>query len=605
MKETSLIRYRGSIPIILRYRIITKILLVILAGGLRYIRGAVLFTSTRSAVSSGDLPFLMTSVQGWTVILMGAVLLVLYVIFDVNAMIILSSRILHQQPVRVREIMRDAFFSMKLFRKPFGIFMLLYVAFLVPLVQVGMGISLTEKFYIPDFVMSVIKANALYYILYIVGLLAICVVSALYIFTFHCIIIGGADASRAGKRARRLMQKNWKDFLVRYGKFLIKSFLIWLGIVAGTAAVLFGVAVFIDRNTDISFRVLLIFSSFLVLTVAEVYGIIFTSFQFLQLTRIYESYTEEDEGEHIIPRRALHWKMTLVTCAWIAFLIIGSFTAEFSFDEVFPEIGNTQVIAHRAGGKLGNENTVYGLERAIEQGADAGEIDVQRTKDGYYILNHDNTFSRVAGVNLAPGEMTLEEIRKLSVEDEFNFGASGQPVATFEEILDAARGRIHLYVELKGSTADKQMADDLYRIVAEKNMLDSVTFITLKYPLVSYMETKYRDADTGYLCYASVGNLEDLDADKLIIEEELATPDNIEKVHAAGKQVIVWTVNSQISMVRFYSRTVDAVITDEVNDALNVRGLLTQKLEDELAEFEEEYDDIKRVILGTVFVLWP
>lgn len=38
-----------------------------------------------------------------------------------------------------------------------------------------------------------------------------------------------------------------------------------------------------------------------------------------------------------------------------------------------------------------------GLEAAIAQGAQWSEINVQRTKDGHYIIHHDATFKRLAG----------------------------------------------------------------------------------------------------------------------------------------------------------------------------------------------------------------
>ena len=77
-------------------------------------------------------------------------------------------------------------------------------------------------------------------------------------------------------------------------------------------------------------------------------------------------------------------------------------------------------------------------------GASGGEIDIQRTSDGSCIVLHDNTFSRVAGVDKKPSEMTLEEVKQLRVD--------GEPVPTLEDMLDASHGRLTLYVELKGET---------------------------------------------------------------------------------------------------------------------------------------------------------
>ncbi len=117
-KKTSLYGFRGCIPEILRYQVITKFWIAILAWLLRLARGAVLWTSGRSAVSSGDIPFIMTSVQGWITIILGLALLVIYMVFDINAMVLVSERVLHNQPIRVREIVKEAFSSLRHFRHP-------------------------------------------------------------------------------------------------------------------------------------------------------------------------------------------------------------------------------------------------------------------------------------------------------------------------------------------------------------------------------------------------------------------------------------------------------------------------------------------------------
>lgn len=49
---------------------------------------------------------------------------------------------------------------------------------------------------------------------------------------------------------------------------------------------------------------------------------------------------------------------------------------------LFASSNHTAIIAHRAGGDLGPENTIPGMEAATAAHADGVEIDVQRTKDG-------------------------------------------------------------------------------------------------------------------------------------------------------------------------------------------------------------------------------
>ena len=152
--------------------------------------------------------------------------------------------------------------------------------------------------------------------------------------------------------------------------------------------------------------------------------------------------------------------------------------------------------------------------------------------------------------------MTMDEIRQLRVE-------GSEPVATLEEMLDAARGRIGLFIELKGATADLRMADDICRMLQERDMTDSCVIISLDYALISAVETKYPELRTGYLCYYSFGNISDMNADMLLLEAETATEDNIDRIHDAGKQIYVWTANSLESLNDAVRCGADGVITDK------------------------------------------
>ena len=57
----------------------------------------------------------------------------------------------------------------------------------------------------------------------------------------------------------------------------------------------------------------------------------------------------------------------------------------------------TQIVAHRTGGKKFSENSLDGIDYAVECGCYASEIDVRLTKDGVFVVNHDDTFERMNG----------------------------------------------------------------------------------------------------------------------------------------------------------------------------------------------------------------
>ncbi len=107
------------------------------------------------------------------------------------------------------------------------------------------------------------------------------------------------------------------------------------------------------------------------------------------------------------------------------------------------------VIAHRAGPHNAPENTLLALDRAIAAHANVAEIDVQRTRDGIVVVNHDADLMR-----------TARDPRTIAGTDYAAFAGvrqgadDGSPpedrrLARFDEFLDRAQGRIDLAVELK------------------------------------------------------------------------------------------------------------------------------------------------------------
>ncbi|MBQ2688727.1 MAG: hypothetical protein IJG05_01495, partial [Solobacterium sp.] len=282
-------------------------------------------------------------------------------------------------------------------------------------------------------------------------------------------------------------------------------------------------------------------------------------FQLLKLTQLYDRNKEGARQQWPQRRRKRH---PVLLPAWVLIMAAAVGTAWFInkyFDDFVPQSTDVKIVAHRGGGNEGAENTVSGMEAAWELGAWGSEIDIQRTADGYYILNHDGTFARTAGVNRKPEEMTLEEVRSLDV--------NGEPVPTLEEMLEASRGKVILFIELKGNTADRRMTEDAVRILKEMNMEDQAVLISLKYDLIDYIESTWPEIRTGYLTFMSFGDISSLNCDYIGLEEEAATYSVISAVHEQGKQVLVWTVNEAEKQRTFMLRNIDGIITDNVAQA--------------------------------------
>ncbi|NLJ85355.1 MAG: glycerophosphodiester phosphodiesterase family protein [Firmicutes bacterium] len=84
-----------------------------------------------------------------------------------------------------------------------------------------------------------------------------------------------------------------------------------------------------------------------------------------------------------------------------------------------------------------------------ERGADLLELDAQLTKDGHVVVLHDYTLDRTTNGSGPIGEKTLKEVRTLDAGSWFGPEFAGEKIPTFEEVVEWAKGKIRLNVELK------------------------------------------------------------------------------------------------------------------------------------------------------------
>ena len=70
-----------------------------------------------------------------------------------------------------------------------------------------------------------------------------------------------------------------------------------------------------------------------------------------------------------------------------------------------------QIIAHQGSSFELPPNTIEAFELAINQGADIIELDIWQTKDEFWIVIHDESLSRITGINKSIGDVSLSEIR--------------------------------------------------------------------------------------------------------------------------------------------------------------------------------------------------
>ena len=581
-KKINIRPYFQALPALFNYQIVTKILIGIWIFLLGRIFQALLKSSGRVAMTSGDWKFLFTTWQGLCIMLLGFISLFIYVALDLNSKIVLTGEILRGEKVSVKNSIRGGYESTKRLINLRGVIVLIYIALVAPILGIGLSITMTEGLYIPTFISSVIQGSVLYSLLSGFAVLLFLSVGIANLFILHGVILDKLSIKEAGAQSKRLIRSNWKDYL--------KQNVIYILTIAFTIALAAIICLFlplklitvlsIPASVSRPLTIFFVIAGVILSTLVDLLG---TPLYLLKMTQLFYSYKQGSEFEFNEKEKESYSVYKIAAVIMLIAVISLTFLVNVHFDQMFPMETKVKVIAHRGGGNEGRENTLSGLEKAWNAGAYGSEIDIQRTKDGNYVVNHDSTFKRVAGVDKKPEEMTLREVKKLSID--------GEPVPTFEEMLIASKGRIVLFTELKGNTADKKMADDAVSLIKLYNMEDECVLISLKYDVIDYIETQYPEMQTGFLTFASFGNTAGLNCDYLALEEESATTDAINSIHEEGKQVIIWTANEKESQRHFLCSDADGIITDNVVQAME----LITELENR-SDLDRMVDKIKTIM---------
>jgi glycerophosphoryl diester phosphodiesterase len=273
-----------------------------------------------------------------------------------------------------------------------------------------------------------------------------------------------------------------------------------------------------------------------------------------------------------------------------------------------PQYSKKSLIAHRGASAYAPEHTLDSYRLALIQGADFVEPDLQITRDGVLICMHDVTLERTTNVEevfstravVENGErhwhvadFTLGEIKALDAGFWFHEKFRNSSVPTFQEMIDAVKGKAGIYPETKEPEVYGKRGFDMERLVVdilERNGLNEPMTPGSKTPVIiqSFSQAslkrlvRYRVRVPLTLLVGNE-NASTLTADAMREIRQyaqgigpaksivLGNPDIVEWAHAAGLSVTPWAFRES-------DKTRFATVKDEMMfflGDLNVDALFT------------------------------
>ena len=266
-------------------------------------------------------------------------------------------------------------------------------------------------------------------------------------------------------------------------------------------------------------------------------------------------------------RRIMIWGSTgvIVTTVIIAIVTVRS----------IPVVDTTEISAHRGSSVAAPENTLAAVERAITDGADWVEIDVQEIADGTVIVFHDGDLRRLGGVSLRTRESTYDDLNQIDIGSWLAPRYADQRIPTLEQVLQLCRNSIRVNIELKYYGTGGNLEQSVIDIVERYEMESQVVLMSLKRSGILKAKSMRPDWKMGFLTAVALGDLTKIDVDFLAVSTSLATRSLIWSAHRSGKEVHVWTVNDPVQMWALITRGADNLITDvpaQARTVLNERA---------------------------------
>jgi glycerophosphoryl diester phosphodiesterase len=231
-----------------------------------------------------------------------------------------------------------------------------------------------------------------------------------------------------------------------------------------------------------------------------------------------------------------------------------------------------RLVAHRGGGLLAPENTLAAIRLGQSLGFRAAELDAKLTRDGVAILLHDATLDRTTSGTGQAGDRSWEELAALDAGAWYADAYRGERIARLDEAASLLRSAGTMAnVEIKPVPGTERQtglavaarAAALWEGAPVPPLLSSFSVEALAAAreaaphlprgLIASAPT---DAD-----FDSLGMLE---AVSLHASRRQLTPALVDRAHAAGCRLLVWTVNDPPEAERLLSWGVDGVITDNL-----------------------------------------
>jgi len=267
----------------------------------------------------------------------------------------------------------------------------------------------------------------------------------------------------------------------------------------------------------------------------------------------------------------------LISILFIALTVVGIMVPHMFIPEISDSLSISShtsnqplMVAHRGLSGIAPQNSIPAVEKAIEYGYDGCEFDIHTTKDGKWVVIHNDTVDDMTDGEGYVCDFTLEEIRKLKLDNGNGIeNYENLQVPTLEEVLDIISGSdIIPVIEIKN--CDVKYLPSLKKLLEKHKLSEKAEIISFN---KEYLEA-YRklDKDAQMMLLTKLITEEDVNW----CAENAVDTVNFNYINFA-KSIKGYRLARQKGL-RLCAWTVDNTVYKDVMVLFGVEGITTNKL---------------------------
>jgi len=220
------------------------------------------------------------------------------------------------------------------------------------------------------------------------------------------------------------------------------------------------------------------------------------------------------------------------------------------------------LLGHRGARRYAPENTFAAFDLALQHGSDGFEFDVRSTGNKHSIICHDSRLNRLV-------------IRKHTFKQlQASCASAEEWPPSLEDVLDRYARNAFLNIEVKVRGMEQLVARAVKRVPPQHGYFISSFLPSVVRKLHAIDSTLVLGALAQTRWQLRRWNL--LPTAYVVPHYRLLSPRLVEKIHAAGKTVVTWTVNDPRKMLRAAQMGVDGIISDDTKLLVKTLGNKSQ-----------------------------